>query len=265
MKQNFYRDSSLDKREIDLVICHVLGINTAGLMIYQKPLARNQELQITKLLQQRENGKPLAYIIGEKDFWNLSLKVNQHTLIPRPETEQIVELILEMTTKDFCGNILDLGTGTGAIALSIANERPNAQVAALDFSIECIKIAEENKLRNSINNVTLIQSNWFEEVQGNFDFIVSNPPYIREGDEHLSELKYEPISALTAKNNGLADIETIVIQAPKYLNTGGVLMMEHGYDQGETVRALLQKKNYHRINTIHDLADIPRITLGYLC
>lgn len=266
--QNYFKQlysmSPLSKREIDLVICHVLKINTAGLFIYSKEISEQQQAQVSEYITHREKGKPLAYIIGYKGFWTLKLKVNKHTLIPRPETEQIVELVLNWTDENYSGKILDLGTGTGAIALSIAKERPQAQVTAVDYSQDCVEIAEHNKIQNDIQNVTIIKSDWFENIKDKFDYIVSNPPYIAEDDEHLIDLKYEPITALTAKNKGLADIEHIIINAKEHLNSGGYLVFEHGYNQCQDIQKLFAKNNYTQIETFKDLADIPRITKASL-
>lgn len=257
----FYQNLILDKREIDLILCHVLNINSAGLYIYNKEVTSNQKIQILDFCKQRINGVPFAYITGQKAFWTLDLKVNKHTLIPRPETELLVELILETTKEDFNGSILDLGTGTGAIALSIASERPQAKISAIDFSSECIKVAEYNKTKHGINNVDFYQSHWFKSVMENkFDIIVSNPPYIDEQDQHLQALKFEPISALTAKNNGLHDLFHIINRATKYLKTNGSLMLEHGYDQHQLVQKRLTELSYKNVKTHNDLAGIPRIT-----
>jgi len=257
----YYKNSPLNNREIDLIICHVLDINTAGLFIYNKTISADEDYLINDLCNKRSQGLPFAYITGKKSFWTLDLKVNQHTLIPRPETEMIVELVLEKTDTSFNGNILDLGTGTGAIALSIATERPLAKISAIDFSNECIKVAEFNKKQHSIKNVKIFQSDWFNNIkQDKFDIIVSNPPYIDEDDDHLINLKYEPDMALTAKTNGFADLFHIIENAKKYLRKNGVIMLEHGYNQHIKVQKYLLQNNYKNVETHNDLAGIPRIT-----
>lgn len=260
--QQQHQTFKLDKREIDLILCHFLKVNTAELMIYNQPIPHLLEQSITKALLKREEGMPLAYITGHKGFWTLNLRVNQHTLIPRPETELMIELILKWTDESFSGSILDLGTGTGAIALSIAKERPKAKIVATDFSEECIKVAESNRCQYHLNNVKIFQSNWFTEFKSNdkFDFILSNPPYVAENDAHLSELSYEPITALTAKNDGFADLETIISQARDHLKPAAQLLLEHGYNQQRTVHKLLQQDSYTNIRTYNDLSNIPRIT-----
>ena len=207
---------------------------------------------------------PLAYITGKKGFWTLDLIVNKHTLIPRPETEQMVELILKWTDKNFSGSILDLGTGTGAIALSIAKERSKAHVTAVDFSKECIEIAEANRNRYHLNNVKIFQSNWLSAftTEDEFDFILSNPPYVAEKDPHLQDLSFEPITALTAKNNGLADLQTIINQAKKHLKPEAKLILEHGYNQQGMVHNMFQQNEYNNIKNYKDLSDNPRITVA---
>ncbi len=258
-----YQSKFLEQREIDLILCHVLNVNTAGLFIYDKDITPDQHEQIINICKQREEGIPFAYITGQKAFWKLDLKVNKHTLIPRPETELLVEMVLSKTDKMFSGNILDLGTGTGAIALSIAQERPHANITAIDFSSECIKVAEFNKTQNKVANVNFIQSHWFEKIGPNtFDIIVSNPPYIDENDSHLKSLKHEPISALTAKNKGYADLFHIIENAKYFMNNGGTLMLEHGYDQSQTIQQYLHENCYKNVKSENDLAGIPRITMA---
>ncbi len=261
---NYYKNYQLPKREIDLIVCHVLEISTAQLMIFDSEISQKDDKTIQKYLKQRQAGKPFAYIVGSKPFWTLDLIVNNHTLIPRPETELLVETVLAKTQADFNGTILDLGTGTGAIALSIASERPNAKITAIDFSQECVDVAIKNKLKQDINNVEIFASNWFEEFQAQqfFDFIVANPPYIQEHDKHLEQLSYEPITALTAKQNGLADIYYIIKQAKKHLKHNAWLMLEHGYNQQHEIQQFLRKNCYKNIKTLEDLAQIPRITIA---
>ena len=258
--KDLYHRFVIDKREIDLILCHVLNVNTAGLYIYENEIPEASKQKITQLIKERVNGKPLAYIIGYKEFWNLNLKVNRHTLIPRPETELIVELILKWTDKNYSGQILDLGTGTGAIALSIANERPESNITAVDFSNECVKVAQYNQKKYSLDNVKIFQSDWLSKINNQFDYILSNPPYVAENDPHLANLGYEPITALTAKNEGYADIEHIIKESKDYLNNNGTILLEHGYNQSQTVQKMLLKNNYCKIQTHNDLADIPRIT-----
>lgn len=261
--KNFYQNTKLEKREIDLVICHVLKINTAELFIWNKQLEESQMNQILEFIKQRENGKPLAYITGHKEFWTLDLIVNEHTLIPRPETELIIETVLELTDDSFGGNILDLGTGTGAIALSIAKERPHSQVTAIDFSNDCVEIARKNQIHNQVHNAKFLQSNWFSNLDNKqFDIIVSNPPYVEENDPHLQDLKYEPITALTSPNQGFKDLFQIISEARNHLKPNGYLILEHGYNQHQRVADYMHKNNYSDVKTLKDLALIPRVTMG---
>lgn len=261
--QSLYSSTDLEKHEIDLVICYVLQINTAGLYILNQQIPEGKKNLIETYLQQRVAGKPLAYITGHKEFWSLDLIVNQHTLIPRPETELIVETVLNLTDVNFNGKILDLGTGTGAIALSIATERRKSKVTAIDFSNECVETAIQNQTRNNIQNVRCLQSDWFNNLQNEkFDFIVSNPPYIEENDPHLQDLKYEPISALTSGIDGLTDIEHIISESKLHLNPEGWLILEHGYNQYKQVAEILHQSGFDEIHTKNDLADIPRVTMG---
>lgn len=260
---NLYRSTDLDKREVDVVLCHLLKINSAGLYVFNREITGEEKIDIQNFIDKRLQGVPFSYLSGLKEFWDLELIVNQDTLIPRPETELIVEWILSHTIKAFNGKILDLGTGTGAIALSIGKHRGNADITAVDFSNGCLKVARENKSKYKIENVTLIKSNWFENVNTkNFNYIVSNPPYIDETDKHLKELKYEPVTALTAKAKGLADIKKIIAESTEYLVEGGWLLIEHGYNQKHEVQEFFKQNCYKNVKTIIDLAQLPRITIG---
>ncbi|MBE0406145.1 peptide chain release factor N(5)-glutamine methyltransferase [Psychrobacter sp. AOP22-C1-22] len=235
---------------------------------------------VTKMQQ----GIPLAYLTGEQEFWSLTFKVNEHTLIPRPDTEVLVETVLEWINEqpaeqsDGIENkrLLDLGTGSGCIAISLAHElkltcelkKARWKIVAVDFSLEALKVARDNALQNNIDTIEFIQSSWYQELpiaaDKLFDVIVSNPPYIDESDTHLAHLKAEPISALSAANHGLADIEHIAQQAPKYLRVGGLLAVEHGFDQGLAVRQLFADNKFSDIKTIKDFGGNDRITLGQL-
>ena len=233
---------------------------------------------VTKMQQ----GTPLAYLTGKQEFWSLDFKVNEHTLIPRPDTEVLVEQVLEWINNQPVDDsseqiltssnkrLLDLGTGSGCIAISLAHELKKAswQVVAVDFSAEALEVAKYNATTNKVHNIELVQSIWYSELSTDntqlFDVIVSNPPYIDEADEHLAGLLAEPISALSAPNHGLADIEHIVQQASKYLRVDGLLAIEHGYDQGLAVRQLFADNSFDNIQTIKDFGDNDRVTLGQL-
>jgi release factor glutamine methyltransferase len=227
-------------------------------------------------IKKMQQGIPLAYLTGHQAFWSLDFKVNAHTLIPRPDTEVLVEQVLEWIESNPIANhkaskrLLDLGTGSGCIAISLAHElaRSSWQVIAVDLSAEALSAAQQNASDNQVDNVKFMQSRWYEALPSDaiqrFEVIVSNPPYIDEADEHLQGLKAEPISALSAPNKGLADIEHIVEQAPNYLQQGGLLAIEHGYDQGEAVRALFAANGFEAIKTAKDYGGNERVTLGQL-
>jgi len=258
---NLQKQYQLKKREIDVVIGYVLGINSAALMIYDKELQQHQKNKIHQFLKKRQQGVPFAYLSGVKDFWSLTLQVNKYTLIPRPETELIIEYVLTKTPTDFDGSILDLGTGTGAIALSLALERPQAKIVAVDKCIECVKTTTVNKQAYQIINTEVLQSNWFEKLKGRtFDFILSNPPYIANDDPHMHDLQFEPRSALVAEDNGYSDLDHIIIQAKDYMNINAELVLEHGYNQAITIKQKLQSNCYINVKLHQDLAGIERIT-----
>ena len=237
---------------------------------------------VTKMQQ----GTPLAYLTGQQEFWSLNFKVNEHTLIPRPDTEVLIEQVLAWINsqpKSADGNnkpkrLLDLGTGSGCIAISLAheldkrqpnNKAKNWQVVAVDLSLEALKVARHNAMVNEVAaDINFIQSSWYEVLSAQdeplFDVIVSNPPYIDEEDEHLARLVAEPISALSAPNHGLADIAHIVKQAPQHLRKGGLLAIEHGFDQGAKVRQLFLDNRFESVHTVQDFGGNDRVTLGQL-
>lgn len=222
------------------------------------------------MVAQRLQGRPIAHLIGKREFSTLELSVTPDTLIPRPETELLVELALERIPPNQTCNILDLGTGTGAIALALASERPQAQIMAIDQSLSALQIAKLNAERYQLTNIQFIQSNWFTNLANTahpvFDVIVSNPPYIAEGDQHLKQgdVRFEPLTALTAGHDGLNDLRVIVQQAPDYLTKQGWLLVEHGYDQGLAVRQLFAQAGFTAIATKQDLAGHDRVTLGHV-
>jgi release factor glutamine methyltransferase len=222
-------------------------------------------LKFNQLMKRREGGEPIAYIIGEREFWSLNLKVSSSTLIPRSDTERLVELALEKAVL-VEGDILDLGTGTGAIALALASELPHRNIWGVDLKEEAQRLAQENAERLSINNARFLSGSWFEPLKHNakYALIVSNPPYIESDDPHLSEgdVRFEPLSALVSADQGLADIQVIAKKAPKYLIEGGWLLFEHGFSQGEPVRTLLEKLGYDQVETFQDYGHRDRVTVG---
>lgn len=233
---------------------------------------------VTKMQQ----GMPLAYLTGQQEFWSLIFTVNEHTLIPRPDTEILIEQVLtwiksQPNSVSSPKRLLDLGTGSGCIAISLAHElntqrsdseAESWQVVAVDMSPAALKVAQHNAAINDVADIEFIQSSWYDELPSHdellFDVIVSNPPYIDEEDEHLARLVAEPISALSAPNHGLADIEYIVGQAPKYLRVGGLLAIEHGFDQGDAVRKLFVDSDFESVYTVQDYGGNDRVTLGQI-
>ena len=216
-------------------------------------------------LSRRLEGEPIAYIQQEKEFWSLPLKVTPGVLIPRPDTETLVEAALEIIPKNDCSNILDLGTGSGCIALALAKERPNAHIVACDNSELCIDTTNFNAASLNINNITVIASHWFNSVEFNqFDLIISNPPYIAYDDDNIdfSVEKYEPESALFSDNHGLSDLFHIIKHAPDYLSSNGTLIIEHGFKQANDVRLQFEKYHYNNIQTSQDLQQHERVTQG---
>ncbi|HHF3109966.1 peptide chain release factor N(5)-glutamine methyltransferase [Vibrio diabolicus] len=251
-----------------VLLCHVLGKPRTYLLTWpEKALEAEQQAKFDALLERRLAGEPVAYIIGEREFWSLPFKVSPSTLIPRPDTERLVEVALDKTYEQ-TGPILDLGTGTGAIAIALASEMPKRQVMGVDLKQEAKALAEYNAEQLNIKNVTFAQGSWFEPIaEGTkFALIVSNPPYIDEKDPHLSQgdVRFEPKSALVAKENGLADIRHISDFARQYLEVGGWLAFEHGYDQGEAVREIMLGFGYQQVATEKDYGGNDRVTLGCL-
>jgi len=226
-------------------------------------LSEDQLSRFKNCILRRSQAEPTAYIVGEQAFWSLTFKVTRDTLIPRPETEMLVEQALSIIPTDGSYSVVDLGTGSGAIALSIASERPMASVWALDMSEPALKVAQANAQSNTIPNVTFEQGSWLSGWQhGNLDMIVSNPPYVAPNDPHLADLVYEPVTALVAQDQGLSDIRQITQQATEHLKPGGYLLFEHGYDQGLAVRDILQQAGFEQVETIKDYAGLDRVTLG---
>ncbi len=265
---NNLHNSDSARLDAEVLLSHILKVGRSYLFAHpEKDIAADDENRFLNLIEKRKQGTPVAHLTGNREFWSLQLKVTPDTLIPRHDTEILVEKILEQIPENTAWQIADLGTGSGAIALAIANERPACSVIATDTSDNALSIAKYNAQQLNINNIQFITGDWFEPLEGKrFHVIVSNPPYIPESDPHLKQgdVKFEPDSALIAGNNGLACIEQITREAHQHLQPGGVLAFEHGYEQGEAVRKLLEKHGYTDIQTICDLASLERITLGKL-
>ena len=266
----------------ELLLCYVLKKDRSFLRAWPEyELNQQQIYSFHQLLKQRLQGIPIAHILGERGFWSLDLKVTPDTLIPRPDTERLVELALDIIPENAQWNILDLGTGTGAIALSLAKEKPSCHITATDKSLAALNVAEKNAKRNQLSNINFIQSDWFSEliksgedsddVEGakagiqQFEMIVSNPPYIKESDPHLmqGDVRFEPRSALTSGADGLNDIRTIIKCSIKYLTQNGVLLLEHGYDQADEVCELLKAAKFTQVTDFNDDNGNPRVAIGY--
>lgn len=254
--------------DAEVLLCHVLQCNRAYLYTYNdKELSKEVLLAYEQLVLLRQQGQPIAYLTGKQEFWSLPLKVNSHCLIPRPATEKLVEICLELIHETSHIKLLDLGTGSGAIALALASERPNWEITACDKSAECINIAKANAETLDLNHIQFLTSHWYSNInETQFDVIVSNPPYIAEDDPHLhqGDVRFEPESALIAANQGLEDIETISQQASAHLKPGGILIVEHGYQQKNEVAALFKKAGFKQIRCWQDDEKHERISAGTL-
>ena len=258
-------DARLDA---ELLLCYVLNKNRAYLFTYpERPLTEQQQADYQKLISQRSQGSPIAYLTGEREFWSLSLKVNEHTLIPRHDTERLVELALELIPDTPATQVLDLGTGSGAIALAIAKERPHWQITAVDRSKGALLMAEQNAKNLNIANVSFYHSDWFAALTGSrYDAILANPPYIAAHDPHLQQgdVVFEPITALVSGQDGLADLHYIIKHSPAYLKAKGLLLLEHGYDQKHAVVDALVQSNYLMAQCWQDIQGNDRVSGGWL-
>lgn len=256
-------DAGSARIEVQCLLQAVLKVNRAYLLTHpERVLSENESARYAELFNRRLQGEPIAYLLGAREFYGLEFKVTPDTLIPRPDTELLVELALQRIP---CGGrVLDMGTGSGAIALSIAHARPDVEVVAVDASVAALAVASENARRLQTNNVRLLQSDWFSAfADERFDLIVSNPPYIEADDPHLSQLRFEPREALASGSDGLDDIRQIISEAANHLNPGGWLMLEHGYDQAERVRQLLHQAGFLGVSSLRDLAGIERATIAH--
>jgi release factor glutamine methyltransferase len=222
-------------------------------------LTTTQQQTWALAVQRRRQGEPVAYITGRKDFFGLTLNVDARVLDPRPDTEILVEWALELLAADQPARVLDLGTGSGAVALALQHQRPAARVTAVDASRDALAVASANAQRLNLP-VQCVLSHWMDAVPGPYELIVSNPPYVAEGDPHLAALTHEPLSALTSGADGLADIRQIIAQAPSRLEPGGWLLLEHGWDQAAPVQALLREAGFVRVQSRRDLGGIERCT-----
>ncbi len=252
--------------EMKVLMRHLLAVDASWLIGHEADVIdANQQEAFEALVQRRLSGEPIAYILGYREFYGLALKTTPATLIPRSDTETLVEAALLKIPQKASFNILDLGTGTGAVALAIASQRPQAKINAVDASASALRVALENAQSLTLQNVRLIESDWFSALEGEkFNVVVTNPPYIAQDDEHLKQgdLRFEPIAALASGVDGLDDLRKIIQDAPDYLNHNGWLMLEHGYDQADAVATLLKARGFSQVDHAMDIAGIRRVTFG---
>mgnify|MGYP000043961961 CR=1 FL=1 len=256
------------KLDAELLLCNILQVNRTYLFTWpEKDVSPEQSITFQANLQKRLSGHPIAHIIGHREFWGLDLIVSKDTLIPRPDSETLIEAVLslkEVSNPNKNCSIVDLGTGSGAIALALKSELPHCTISALDQSLPALEVAKQNAQNNRLK-VEFLHSNWFSAIeQQQFDCIVSNPPYIEDDDPHLQQgdVRFEPLSALTSGSDGLNDIRLIIDQAWLHLYKQGWLVIEHGYNQAESINQLFQKAGYQNLQLHKDLAGNPRISLG---
>ncbi len=258
--------SSTSRLDTEVLLAHLLKKNTAYLRTWpEKDLSDTQESTFQALLDQRLAGQPIAYLVGEREFWSRSFIVSSDVLIPRPDTELLIDIIQTLFSPTQAFSALDMGTGSGAIAVTLACEFNKANIMAIDASNKALLIAQKNITRHRVNNVQLIKSDWFNEIRHvRVDLIVSNPPYIDKLDPHLSngDLRFEPNSALISDQHGLQDIKQIINGASEHLNTHGFLLFEHGYQQGRDVHNLLELAGFKGIKGFKDIQGHIRATLG---
>jgi release factor glutamine methyltransferase len=255
----------LDPLENRILLCEATGLTRVQLITQgDRALTPDEAARLDELVARRLRGEPIAYIVGKREFFGLDFQVNPAVLIPRPDTELIVELALERLPQG-PARLLDMGTGSGAIAVAVAHTRPDADVTALDVSPDALAVAQANAVANGAR-VRFLESSWFDALDADaaFDVIASNPPYIAAGDEHLGQgdLRFEPVGALTDHADGLAALRIIIQGSPRHLVPGGWLLLEHGYDQAAAVRALLADAGYTDVQSWQDLAGIERVSGG---
>ncbi len=257
---------SSSRLDSELILGSVLKCTRTYFYTYpEQTVSVEQHSRFKALIGQRLNGKPVAYILGEKEFWSMNFKVTPDVLIPRADTELLVEQALFCLDNQVSKTIVDLGTGSGAIACALAKSCPKWQVFGTDYFSRSLEVAKDNIQRHHLPNISLIQGSWLDPFLGeSFDLIISNPPYIATNDPHLkdSNLLYEPLTALQAKDNGLADLKMITTKAPVYLKQGGYLMLEHGSVQGPEVRAMMIANGFKDVESLRDLNGIERMTQG---
>ena len=252
--------------DAEVLLCKALGRERIYLRAWDDAELSLSELQAYQaLVNDRNQGVPIAYLTGNREFWSRDFLVSPDVLIPRPDTELLIELSLALTPQNQPYKIMDLGTGSGIIAVTLAAERPHAKISAIDISLAALQIAQANATRHKTEHIQFYQSNWFADVpNGRYDLIVSNPPYLAEKDDHLTQgdLRFEPKIALISGTTGLGDISAIAEAALKRLTIGGYLLVEHGYNQQESVQNIFLALGYHKVQTHCDLSGLPRVTSG---
>jgi release factor glutamine methyltransferase len=256
----------IDDIDARMLLQHALNMSHAHVIAYaDRELSLGEAQYFGELTRRRACGEPVAYLTGEREFYSLDFKVTPAVLIPRPETELLVDLALDRLPVGRSLKVLDLGTGSGAIALTIAKHRPLASIIAVDISMDAVEIARSNAEQLGVHNASVMESDWFAELAGEkFDLIVSNPPYVAGADPHLAQgdLRFEPSIALTDGSDGLDCLRSIIGSAPAHLVAGGALLVEHGYDQAEACRQLMSSAGFGAIISLSDLAEVPRISGG---
>ena len=259
--------SDSPRLDCELLLCHVLEVDRSWLLTWPAHQVSKAQQQLFKsLLKKREQGVPIAHLVGSRGFWSMDLTVSHDTLIPRPETELLVEIALKLRIPTQARG-LDLGTGTGAIVLALATERPDMKWTAVDIQQGAVELAQSNCDQQQLTNVSVLNSCWFDAIKApynKFDLIVSNPPYIANDDPHLSQgdVRFEPHTALVSGFDGLDDIKLIISQSPAYLNPKGWLILEHGYSQGQAVRDLMSAAGFTSVVTQKDYNNIDRVTFA---
>lgn len=254
---------SYERQEAMWLLEHIVQVGALELKFrLEQSLTEAQTQQYLAGLQRLEQGEPLAYVTGSQPFWTLDLKVTSDTLVPRPDTEILVDTVLNLELPEQC-SMVDLGTGTGAISLALASERPRWQVLATDIYLPTLQVAQENAERHQLQQVRFACGAWFDAIPAQkFDLVVSNPPYIDPEDVHLQQLGAEPQRALIAQQKGLADLKIIIEQAVNWLNPQGWVVLEHGYDQGAAVREIFSQAGFSQIQTVQDYGKNDRVTLA---
>lgn len=261
-------DTDSARLDAEVLLALVLNKNRSYFRAFPEVILSHDENEhFQSLLNKRKSGHPIAHITGQREFWSLDLDVNEHTLIPRPDTETLIEFVLENFPQDKL-NVADLGTGSGAIALALASEKPQWNILATDQSEHALAVATNNAKKCQLNNVTLKQGSWFQPLeQSRFDIIISNPPYIPQQDEHLQQgdVRFEPITALASGEDGLDDIRHLIAHAKEYLLPQGWLIIEHGYDQKQAIFDLFKRAGFENISQKNDYGNNPRLSAGQFC